>query len=233
MTADDFKELYGEEYPAAILASGKRMPLHHETRFTRYYSAEDEKLEHHISRFMDGSASITASKLQQEWPSWDEHLRMDFCQNCAWLHQQVDFPEMLRFIVQHGSPSDLSGIALDVAGCLPLEEAFEILIRGLETAEIGKSSNISQAISLTKHPKAEETLRKYLKSIWKHPALWIGADFLNWVAFDATTCIAHLIELGVSPPEFSDKVRELSTHVCSHNRESCRNFLSKHYSWLK
>jgi hypothetical protein len=233
MIADDLKELYGEEYPAAIIDSGKRMPLHQETRFERRYRAEDQKLEHHISRFMDGSASITASELQQEWPSWDEHLRMDFCQNCGWLHEQADFPEMLRFIVQHCSLSELSAVALNVAGRLPKEEAFEILVRGLRTAEIGQTSNISQAISLTKHPNAEETLRKHLNSIWQHTAFWDDSEFVNWVAFDATTCIGHLIDLGVSPAEFSDKVRELSGHVCSHNRDSCRNFLSKHYQWLK
>src|SRR5678815_4317337 len=103
MEANDFKELYGEEYPTAIVQSGKRMPLHYETRFTRCYCAEDQKVEHHVSRFMDGSASITAPELQQEWPSWDENQRFDFCQNCCWLHEQADFPEMLTFIVQHGS----------------------------------------------------------------------------------------------------------------------------------
>jgi hypothetical protein len=173
MTADDFKELYGEEYPAAIVEGGKRMPLYRETRFTRRYRAEDQKVENHISRFMDGSASITASELQQAWPSWDERLRIDFCQNCGWLHEQADFNEMLRFVAQHGSLSELSAVSLDVAARLPSAEAFEILIRGLRTAEIGQTCNITQAISLTKHPRSEETLRKHLNDIWQHPALWM------------------------------------------------------------
>jgi hypothetical protein len=68
--------------------------------------------------------------------------------------------------------------------------------------------------------------------VWSHPTLWDAADFINWVGFDATTCIAHLIELGASPSDFTEQVRRLSEHVCAHNRKSCRNFLSKHYSWL-
>jgi hypothetical protein len=233
MEANDLKQRYGHEYPAAIMAHGQRMPLHQETRFTRRYRAQDQRVEHHISRFMDGSASITASVLQQEWPTWNEQLRMDFCHSCGWLHEQADFSEMIRFIVEHGSLSEFSNIALHVASALPQQESFEILIRGLRTVEIGKTSNIAQAIAHTKHPKAAETLRTHLNSTWQHPALWDDSEFINWAAYDATTCVSHLIDLGVSPAEFNDKVRDLSGHVCSRNRESCRNFLSKHYQWLK
>ena len=42
----------------------------------------------------------------------------------------------------------------------------------------------------------------------------------------------HLIELGAAPTDFVERVRLLSRHTCSHNRDSCRKFLSKHYRWL-
>ena len=140
---------------------------------------------------------------------------------------------MLRFLMEHAGPSEWSGIASSVAVHLPREEAFDILLRALRTTEIGRTSNIGQAIAITKHPDAEPTLRRHFQTIWAHPALWDDDKFLNWVAFDATTCIEHLIKLGVAPADFEEHVRQLSQHTCDRNRDSCRNFLSKHYAWLK
>lgn len=187
----------------------------------------------HISRFMDETASIAASDLQKEWPNWTEDMRSDFCQNSDWLHEQADFPEMLRYILQHGRPGHWSGIALSVASQLPCDEAFDALVRALRAAKLGHASNFTQAIAKTKHPDAETTLRRHLAALWSQAALWENDDFSNRIAFDATTCIAHLIELGAPPSDFTDQVRRLSEHVCAGNRRSCRNFLSKHYSWLK
>lgn len=233
MKISDLKKQYGDEYPAAIVVDGRRMPMHKERRFSRSYRSHEQKTGSEISRFMDGSASISASELQMEWPSWEDDIRTDFCQSSCWLHEQADFPEMLRFIMQHGSPRDWSGIALSVASYLPQEEAFDILARALRSTDIGQAANIAQAIAHTKHADAEATLRKHLEAVWAHPALWDNADFVNWVGFDATTCIAHLIDVGAPPSDFTEKVSRLSEHVCSRNRQSCRNFLSKHYSWLK
>ena len=152
----------------------------------------------------------------------------------AWLHGQPDFPEMIRFIVQQVTTSSEWGeVALSVASELPRDEAFGLLVRALHHTTIGETSNLAQAIAATKHPDAVNTLRNHLAVLWAHPALWDKADSLNWVAFDATTCIAHLIELGAPPLDFSGHVRQLSEHVCPHNRDSCSNFLSKYYSWLK
>jgi len=186
-----------------------------------------------VSRFMDGSASITLPELECEWSVWTKDERMDFCQGCCWLREQPDFPAMLRFIMQHGGPDDWSAVALSVSSCLPREEAFDVLVRALRTLDIGRTSNIAQALADSKHPEAAATLRSHLCAIWAHTAIWYKADFLNWVAFDATTCIADLIELGAEPADFASQARQLSEHVCSRNRDSCRNFLSKHYSWLK
>jgi hypothetical protein len=228
----DLKKQYGDEYPAAITMDGIRLPLRRERRFSRSYHSDEHKMGSEISRFMDGSASISASELQQEWPNWTDDIRSDFCQSSCWLHEQPDFPEMLRFIMQHGEPEHWSGIALSVASQLPRDEAFDTLFRALRSTELGHSSNISQAIAHTKHPDADATLRRHLAALWSHPSLWENADFVNWVGFDVTTCIAHLIELGAAPTDFTEQVHRLSEHTCSHNRESCRNFLSKHYSWL-
>jgi hypothetical protein len=139
---------------------------------------------------------------------------------------------MLRFIMQHAAPDEWSGVAMSVASHLPREEAFDILRRALGSVEIGQSSNIGQAIGMTKHPEAEPTLRRHLEAIWAHSALWENAGFMNWVAFDATTCIAHLIELGAAHGDFEGQVRQLAAHSCAGNRDSCRSYLSKHYSWL-
>lgn len=210
-----------------------RLPLSRKTRFSRSYHAAEPKMGAMISRFMDGSATIAFAELQIEWPTWTESERTDFCQNCAWIHEQSDFPDMLRFIMKQGDSSDWSGIASSVASSLPAGEAYDLLQRALQVTQIGRSSNIAQAIALTKHRDADATLRKHLQSIWAHELLWNHDQFLNWVAFDATTGIAHLIELGATPGEFADQARLLSEHVCSGNRDACRNFLSKHYRWLQ
>ena len=215
-----------------MIVDGIRLPLRRERRFSRIYESEEHKIGSEVSRFMDGSASITATELQQEWHTWEDDQRMDFCQSCHWLHEQGDFAEMLRFIMQHAAPNEWSGVAMSVASHLPRDEAFDILVRALRTAEIGQASNIGQAIAITRHPDAEPTLRHHLDSIWTNGALWDAADFNNWVAFDATTCIAHLIELGAPPSDFEMRVRQLAEHTCARNRNSCRDFLSKHYPWL-
>jgi hypothetical protein len=92
MNAEDLKASFGEEYPKAMVAKGERIPLSRQTRFTRVFCHPGNKAEHHISRFMDGSASITAAELESEWPSWDYAQRTEFCQSSAWLRGQADFP---------------------------------------------------------------------------------------------------------------------------------------------
>ncbi len=186
-----------------------------------------------ISRFMDGSASVTAEELKNEWQNWTKDEQTDFCQESSWLYEQSDFPEMLRFIMRHGNSSDWSGIAISVGSYLPKDEAFELLLRALQATDVGSTGNITQGIALTKHPMATATLQKHLQSVWSQPALWEDDPFNTWLAFDATTCIAHLLELGASAPDFEEHVRQLAKHVCSRNRDSCRNFLSKYYEWLK
>lgn len=233
MDAGELKQRFGGEYPAAVTIDGDRQPLSKETPFSRSYDSADGKRVTIISRFMDGSASITLARLQREWPTWTADERSDFCQNCNWLHEQTDFPDMLRFVVEHGKHDELSAIALSIASNLQQNEAFNILHGALRKAKAGKTSNLTQAIAKTKHHDAETTLRKHFLEIWAHKSLWDDDEFFNWMALDATTCIAHLIELGVEPADFDEQVRELAQHVCAYNRDSCRNSLSKYYTWLR
>ena len=209
------------------------MALSRETRFSRHYDSADRKRGTTISRFMDGSASITLAKLVQDWPTLTERDRMDFCQSCCWLRGQADFPDMLRFLIEHGRADEWSALALPIAANLRRDEAFEFLVGALHKTRVGKRSNFAQAIAQTKHRKAEAALRRHFQSAWSHKSLWSDDKFINWVAFDATTCIAHLVELGASPRDFEKQVRKLSEHVCQHNRDSCRNFLGRHYRWLR
>ncbi len=216
------------------MCNGIRMTLRRESRFSRSYYSDEHKTGCEESRFADGSASVTALELEQEWDKWTEDMRMDFCQSCDCLSMlQADFPEMLRFIMQYGRPEHWAGIASSVALLLPRDEAFDTLVRALHNTQPGYTANITQAIAHTKHPDAEITLRKHLAVLWEHPALWDGANFMNPIAYAAMTCIAHLIELGAPPSDFTEQVRRLAEHVCSRNRESCRKRLSEHYSWLK
>jgi len=233
MNLEELKRKFGNEYPAAIIKDGVRMKLRNERRFSRSYPSDDGKITCVISRFMDGSASITALELRQDWASWTEEDRQDFCQSCAWLEGQSDLPEMLRFIMNHGGPANRSGVALSVASLLSRDEAFDILVRTLQSNPIGITANIGRAISELGHPDAETVLRNHLATIWAHPGLWETADFKNWIGFDATACIAYLIEVGAPPADFEKQVRQLSEHACSGNRNTCRRYLSRHYSWLK
>lgn len=233
MNAEELKRRYGDEYPLAVVTNGVRMPLKKERRFSRYFFSAENKMGTIISRFMDGSASFTFEQLEKEWPGWSEDERWDFCNACCWLNKQPDFAEMMRFVMRCGNPDDWSAVALPVAGALPQQEAFDVLVEKLRRVKIGKRSNVAQAIAHTKHPAAAAILREHLAELWKNEFLWEDDKFTNWIAFTATTCIENLIEIGASPAEFEEQVRQLSAHVCSGTRDSCRNFLGKHYPWLK
>lgn len=225
--------MFGDEYPAVAMVDGVRMVLVKETRWSRYFQNEDHKMGCLVSRFMDGSAAITFEQFAGEWPTWGKRERADFCSACSWLGRQSDFPAMLRIIMEHGGPLDWRTVASSVARWLPQEEAFDLLVRALNSVELGDAANIVQAIALTKHPGAEATLRAHLTALWGHPSLWEDDPFTNWYAYGATHCIEHLVELGVSAETFDMQVRELASHSCAGNRDSCRRFLSKYFPWLE
>jgi hypothetical protein len=230
MIPTDVKKCYGEEYPAVMIKDGIRGPLHRESRFSRIYHSNERNTSYGFSRFMDGSASITAVDLERDWASWTKDLQIDFCQQCSSLFDQFDFPEMLRFVMKHGSLEHWAAIALTVAYHLPQQEAFDFLVRALRAAkDNARAANMMQAIAATKHPDAEAMLRSHLAATWANPTLWDNANSLNSVAYDASACITRLIELGALPADFAEQVQRLSQHVCSRNRVTCRRHFSKHY----
>jgi hypothetical protein len=234
MNADAPLNNYGPEYPAAIVLRGVRLPLVMESPFTRFYRLEDlSKGWCQVSRFMDGSSSISMEQLQNEWTKWTDWQREDFCQSFAWLHKQCDFQDMLRFIMRHGTSKEWATIAGLIATKLPCEEAFKFLLRELQVVSTGNKSSLIQAVAITKHPDVKAELRQQLQIVCDDPAMWDDDSFLNWVANDAEECIRNLIELGASPDDFENQVRRLSQHICARNRESCRKRFSEYYSWLK
>jgi hypothetical protein len=222
----------GDEYPSAIKPDGVRMPLVNERRWTRTYATEDRQRWHIISRFMDGSAAITFEDFAREWSSWSDEERHDFRTACSWLSKQDDFPEILRYIMRNGGPKDWRGIATLVGCHLPQDEAFDFLRRAMQSVDLVDACNISQGISLTKHPDAQRLLREHLAELWSHPSLWEDDKFNNWFAYGATCCIEHLIAVGAPPEDLSEQVKALAKHPCAGNRDSCRRFLAKHFSWL-
>src|SRR5262249_51440483 len=71
MNDQELKKAFGNDYPIAVIVKGVRMPLAAETRFTRYYhTGEPNTGGCTISRFMDGSALMTAAELRRDWAAW-------------------------------------------------------------------------------------------------------------------------------------------------------------------
>ncbi len=226
---DLLKKQYGDEYPAAVVLYGVRMPLKREERWMRHYENAEKKTWFSMSRFMDGSASITPEQLRAEWPAWKAKERGEFAFAVSRLNDQKIGPDILRHIMQHGGQAEWCGIALAVSSQLPPEEAFVFLAKVLRTIEHGRAANISQALSRVKHPAVQRMLREHLASVWEHPDLWKDDRFINWVASNAISTIAGLINAGATPAEFERKVKKLAQHVCTRNREECKRTLGVHY----
>jgi hypothetical protein len=231
MNTGQLRQQYGEEYPAAITLYGVRMPLVHDGRFAREYRSEEAKAAATISKFQDGTATMTIEQLRGEWGGWSHRDRHEFCSGCSWLLEQADLRDMLRFVMTQPEPEYWSSVALAVAHYIPKDEAFGLLRHALANID-SHTANVTQGIAATKHPEAKPLLEKHLEHLWIHPDLWADDPFNNWRAFDATCCIANLLELDAQPTEYEAKVRALSRHVCAGNRQSCGTFLHQYYDWL-
>jgi len=208
------------------------MPLERERRWSRTYRHPTKRIGHHISRFMDGSASISFVELRTEWPRLSLRDRTDFCQNAAWLRGQHDFADMLRFVIREAGPEEWSAIALSVASALPRDEAFQILSDCLNATDPAHASNLLQAVARTGHEAAPSIIRAHLDKLTSRPTLWDNDKFMNWMTFTAVCAIKYLLELGAEPSEFEQLVRALSAHPCEACRDSCRRFLGARYPWL-
>jgi hypothetical protein len=231
MNAKEIERLYGAEYPEAVTSFGVRMPLVKERRFARFYSSLEPKLSTQVSRFSDGSASISLEELRENWSNWSDADKRDFCSACSELHEHRDFADMLRFVMSHGDVWNWSSVANLVSHALPMEEAFSVLKTALERTS-SMQGNLIQAIALTKHPNSAPLIREHLAQIWTRAGLWADDSLLNWTAQDAILCIQYLIELGDNPADYEDKVRFLAEHVCARNRDSCSRWLHQYYDWI-
>src|SRR5262249_12782007 len=157
MNESDAKAQFGDEYPQAALLSGVRMPLCRERDFWRQFAEAGQRHVLEVSRFMDGSVSMTGAEFHAGWPEWPEGKRCDFCDHCAWLQGQPDFADMLRVILNEHDLGYTNRIALPVAGALPQEEAFARLCIALRTAD-SPTANLTQGIAATRHPGARAVL---------------------------------------------------------------------------
>jgi hypothetical protein len=232
VTPEQLEEFYGKDYPNSVTCEGVPMRLEREGRFSRTYVSADGRSSTKISRFMDRSATITFADLREEWPSWSEHERDAFCGASAWLADQRDFVDMLRFLMHSTNAKQHSILVSLIGQYVPQQEAFDFLFRLLQQPSGYPSANITQAIAITKHPEAEGVIRAHFTELWADATLWDDAPFTNWRAFDATCCIAHLLELGVPSREFEEKVGALAQHSCKGNRDSCSTFLHTYFDWL-
>ncbi|RYD33111.1 MAG: hypothetical protein EOP86_14145 [Verrucomicrobiaceae bacterium] len=100
---------------------------------------------------MNGSAAMAFPEFAREWPDWNSGERQDFCGACSWLHNQADFPDILRFIMTHGGPHDWSAVAGNITEILPPDEAFGLLTAALPSWSPHEASNIIQGIANTQH----------------------------------------------------------------------------------
>jgi hypothetical protein len=236
---EDWIRPLGEEYPAAINLSGARIPLAYETRFKRHYIIEKPGGVSHfdVSRFLDGGASITLDQLKNEWTTWPDADRADFCasMNELELIGQKDYAQIVRFLLEHATCDILGGVVLrlPVRHTFSPDETFDLLVRVLQRATPGHAADVVRALALTQHANAEAMIRERLALVAADPATWDDANHYNGLASDAAYCIVNLFKLGVPTVELEDVVRQLCAHKCRRSREWCRRNFAKHYVWLK
>jgi len=201
-----------------------------ETRWSRVYAKPDKPLHQYVeSRFMDGTATITLDELQRDWQSWPEGDKIDFCQSLAWA-QVPDRIDILRFVIDHGDHCTWLPIALLVAHELPPEESVPALRRWCESCEVGRGANYYQAVAYTGDPEAHDLLKRCLHRTWSTAGLMDDADFCNWVAHDAVSCMQSLLELNEDPDTYRSVFEALKKHPCKATRQETQGFLAKYFA---
>jgi hypothetical protein len=236
---EDWIEPLGKEYPAAVTSSGIRIPLAYETRFKRHYTQRGPGWESDfdVSRFVDGSASITLPQLKEDWSTWTDADRADLCDSMHDLENigQQDFAEIVGFLLDNANPAMLGPVVLHlpVTQTFPPDETFQILLEVLQRSNPGHAADVIRAMGKSHHSDAEATIRRHLRLVVADAAAWADANHYNTIALDAAYCIFSLLELGAPAVDFVDIVRRLSEHACGKTREWCRRNFSKHYAWLR
>ena len=199
-----------------------------ETRWHRHYALEEPRHFQRESKFADGSAHITLEELGAEWPSWSEGERIDFCQEvdrATFSH----LPDILRFIMCHGDHRNWSGIALTIVRLLPADESIPFLLKACHESPVDEGSTHQQALAKSGAPEAHAMIRNRLECLWKDEGLFITEPHINHVASATIFCIKHLLELGETPAEFTDRYQALLNHPNESNRLQVQNFLAKHF----
>jgi hypothetical protein len=232
MTAKSHDEIvlyFGNEYPEAVVVGGVRLALKKERRWSRTYASDDGKTLTQVSRFMDGTADIALGEIESSWSSWSREDRIDFCHAASWLGDHPDLQPILRHIMAHGEPLDWSTLSVAIASNLPREEACEFLGSALMKSTAGSGSNFAQGLAITKQSGASDVLRRRLDVLHVHPEFVTDDKNVNWIALEATTCIAALLQLGVPPAELEETARRLAQHACAGNRQSAALHLRAYY----
>ena len=230
MALDDVTNEFGPEYPSVIRCNGGRFVLSKETAVSRHYSSENRDRFYIISKFMDGSATMSIQQLRISWQAWTAQEKLEFCQACKWLGDQNDFIDMLRYVMKHGDSSHKGAIACSVAKHLPQAEAFTVLVHSLSTDN--GVANIAQGIVLTSHPGARNVLSGLLDHLWSESTATPTEMHFKGRAFDMICTIQCLLELGAPSKTFTDKIRSIFDGSSPEERDYCSRHLRRHYRWM-
>jgi hypothetical protein len=217
----------GPHYPSYLGSGSSRKPLIRERRWSRHFGTRKSVAV--VSRFEDGSASITYDELCTGWATWSRYDRIDFCQNCTWLRGQHDLPDILGFIAANGDPYEWSGVALSIAYTLPTEEAFATLEGMFEASVIGTRSNLVQAIGILEHASSLELIVADIRALAPLEATWHPDDFVNWHASELICAVQSALDLGANVADYTDLVGRLASHPCPANAAEARRDLCHHY----
>lgn len=187
------------------------MKIVRETPWSREYRGKDDKTAFIVSRFRDGSCSITLDELRRKWPDWPLSEKVDFSQ--SFNHFQGEGrADIFRFLMKQSEHDVWSAIAGVVAITLPVGEVLPFLRNCCETCEVGRGSNYFQALWFAKSPDALGILQTSLDRIWKSPDLMKPEEFCNFIAFDAIWCIDALLRLGESTESLKSHYETLKRH---------------------
>ncbi len=203
------------------------MSLYDESRWSREYRSADGRRRRSESRFLDGTATVTLSELEAEWPRWNQHERLDFCNAFSRGHDASDCADILRFLMKNGDHIIWSTIANKVAMTLPQSETVPFLKLCWLNGTIGHCANYLQALALTKTPDALNVLRDCFSQIWNTDGLLADAVFCNRIAFDAIWCIVQMMELGENPQSLRSAYENLKVHPSERTREYAKKLLAE------
>ena len=180
---------FGPSYPAFLVGrDGARYELAQERRFSRIFRAPEARRLIVISRFVDGSASMSLRELTEAWPTWGRRDRSDFCQNVHGLGQHPEYAGMLELVFTLGDSEARASVAIELVEVLPTDEAYALLDAELSRAPLETYPNLVQALARTRHPNALSDLEKLLETL--RPASTLGT-----LPFDETRAYATLYTL--------------------------------------